>query len=60
MEGRAMSRFHFRCSECDATYGEDEVRLVCLACTERQEPGGVTLMGHFYTSTDYAASGRAE
>ncbi|MCP3959192.1 MAG: threonine synthase [bacterium] len=37
-----MSRFHFRCTECDATYGEDEARLVCPVCARNQEPGGVT------------------
>ncbi len=37
-----MSRFHFRCNECGATYGEDEVRLACPACSAHQEPGGVT------------------
>ncbi len=37
-----MTLFHFRCSECGATYGEDEVRLACPACSTRQEPGGVT------------------
>ncbi len=37
-----MKHFNFRCSECGATYAEDEVRLACPACAERQEPGGVT------------------
>lgn len=37
-----MSRFHFQCSECAATYPESEVRLTCPACARRQEPGGVT------------------
>ena len=37
-----MSKFHFRCSECGASYQESEVRLVCPACSRLQEPGGVT------------------
>lgn len=37
-----MGNFHFRCSECGAAYGEDEVRLVCPACARQQQPGGVT------------------
>jgi threonine synthase len=37
-----MAHFHFRCSECAATYDEDAVRLVCPACATRQQPGGVT------------------
>ncbi len=37
-----MTDFHFRCSECGADYAEDEVRLVCPACSQRQLPGGVT------------------
>ncbi len=37
-----MSRFHFRCSECSASYREDEVRLVCPACSRQQQAGGVT------------------
>lgn len=37
-----MSKFHFRCTECGATYDENEVRLVCAACAHLQEPGGVT------------------
>jgi len=37
-----MSHFHFRCSQCAATYREDEVRLVCPKCARLQEAGGVT------------------
>jgi len=37
-----VSGFRFRCTECSAAYGEDDVRLVCPACAKRQEPGGVT------------------
>lgn len=37
-----MSGFRFRCTECSAAYGEDDVRLVCPACAKRQQPGGVT------------------
>ena len=37
-----MPDFRFRCSECRATYAEDEVRLACPVCAELQEPGGAT------------------
>jgi hypothetical protein len=37
-----MASFSFRCTECSATYGEREVRLVCPACANKQQPGGVT------------------
>ncbi|HSM15384.1 MAG TPA: threonine synthase [Gemmatimonadales bacterium] len=37
-----MSGFRFRCTECSAAYGENDVRLVCPACAKRQQPGGVT------------------
>lgn len=37
-----MASFRFCCSECGARYGEREVRLVCPACAENQERGGVT------------------
>jgi len=37
-----MTAFRFRCTECGATYGEDDVRLACPACAAKQEPGGVT------------------
>ncbi len=36
-----MSRFHFRCSECSATYAEGDVRLVCPKCARLQQAGGV-------------------
>jgi threonine synthase len=35
-----MSRFHFRCTECGASFEENDVRLVCPACARRQEAGG--------------------
>ena len=34
-----MARFHFRCSECRASYREDELRYVCPRCARLQEPG---------------------
>ncbi len=34
--------FQFCCTECQASYGESEVSLVCPACAVAQEPGGVT------------------
>ena len=37
-----MSGFRFRCTECATPYDEDDVRLVCPACSGKQEPGGVT------------------
>jgi len=37
-----MSRFHFRCNECSATYPEKKGLLACPACSRQQEPGGVT------------------
>lgn len=37
-----MARFHLRCHECRAAYGEDRSRLVCPACARHQETGGVT------------------
>jgi threonine synthase len=35
-----MSKFHFCCTECGTSYREEEVQLVCPACTTKQEPGG--------------------
>lgn len=37
-----MARFHLRCIECGASYGEDRSRLVCPACTRQQQRGGST------------------
>jgi threonine synthase len=37
-----MAGFRFRCTECATPYDENDVRLVCPACAESQEPGGVT------------------
>jgi len=34
-----VARFHFRCSECRASYREDELRYVCPRCARLQEPG---------------------
>ncbi len=34
-----VARFHFRCSECGASYSEDELRYTCPACTRLQKPG---------------------
>lgn len=36
-----MSRFHFRCTECGASFEENDVRLVCPTCARQQEAGGV-------------------
>jgi threonine synthase len=37
-----VASFSFRCTECGAAYRDREVALVCPACSERQEAGGVT------------------
>lgn len=37
-----MATFTFRCSECGARYGEREVRYVCPACADAQQPGAPT------------------
>ena len=37
--GDTVARFHFRCSECRASYREDELRYVCPRCARLQEPG---------------------
>ncbi|NNG16843.1 MAG: threonine synthase [Gemmatimonadales bacterium] len=37
-----MAGFRFRCTECATPYDENDVRLVCAACADKQEPGGVT------------------
>jgi threonine synthase len=37
-----MEKFLFRCTECGASYQENEVRLVCPACAREQQPSGVT------------------
>ena len=37
-----MPDFRFRCHECGAEYGEDEVRTVCPACAGKQERGAST------------------
>ncbi len=34
-----MARFHFRCSECGASYPENELRYVCPRCARLQQPG---------------------
>ena len=34
-----MASFRFRCSECGASYREDELRYVCPRCARLQEPG---------------------
>ncbi len=34
--------FRFRCTECQASFLESEVSLVCPSCAKAQEPGGVT------------------
>ena len=34
-----MARFHFRCSECGASYREEELRYVCPRCARLQQPG---------------------
>jgi len=36
-----MAPFHFRCTECGASFEEDDVRLVCPTCARQQEAGGV-------------------
>ncbi len=35
----SVVRFSFRCSECGASYREDEVRYTCPTCVRLQEPG---------------------
>ena len=35
----SVARFYFRCSECGASYREDEVQYVCPTCARLQEPG---------------------
>lgn len=37
-----MTGFSFLCTECGATYREDEVRLLCPVCAREQQPRGVT------------------
>ena len=37
--GDTVARFHFRCSECGASYREDELRYVCPRCARLQQPG---------------------
>jgi threonine synthase len=37
-----MASFSFRCSECSATYREDEPRYTCPECARAQQRGGVT------------------
>lgn len=34
-----MSHFHYRCTECGKTYGRDDVRYLCPACSEGYQPG---------------------
>lgn len=34
-----VANFQFRCSECWATYREDEVQYTCPSCAPMQEPG---------------------
>lgn len=34
-----MAKFSFQCSECEASYREDELRYVCPKCTRLQVPG---------------------
>lgn len=37
--GDPVARFHFRCSECGASYREDELRYTCPPCARLQVPG---------------------
>lgn len=34
-----MMTFHYRCADCGATYGRDQVRYLCPACGGRYQPG---------------------